>query len=406
MPGCPRLFEPITIGALTLKNRIVMVPMTTLFDLEGPGRYEAFLAERAAGGAAMIVIGLQALYPGRAGRTGLSPAGVRPGAGPVAVNDDAWMERLRSVVDVVHAGGAKVCAQLAVNGPWAPDGPGTPAEAISPSDLLLDERVCRPDARAISFVTGGRPASADELRRMPEALGRAARRAVAAGFDAIQVAGHGGNLVSQFLSPLTNRRADAWGGSLANRARLLLDILAAVRAEAGSVPVLCRINGDDLLAGGMGLGDYRRLVPMLEAAGAAAFDVKPGWNESPQPMHDASVPPGAFAYVSEALKQVARVPVSANTRITEPGLAEAILQRGDADYVSLGGALLADPEWPLKAAAGRGADIRPCTACLECWNDLAIRRVPIGCPENPRLGRESDARAPSAFTREMFTPGD
>jgi 2,4-dienoyl-CoA reductase (NADPH2) len=401
MPDCPRLFEPFAIGAVTLKNRIVMAPMTTLFDVEGPGRYEAFLAARAEGGAAMIVIGLQALYPGRVGRTGLASIAAPPGAGPVAVNDDAWMGRLRSIADAVHAGGAMVCAQFAVNGPWAPDGPGTPAEAISPSDTLLDERICRPDARAVSFVTGGRPASADELRRIPPALGRAARRAIDAGFDALQVAAHGGNLISQFLSPLTNRRADAWGGTLANRARLLLEVLAAVRAEAGRVPVLCRINGDDLLSGGMGLGDYCRLVPMLEAAGVAAIDVKPGWNESPQPMHDASVPPGAFAYVSRALKQAARVPVSANTRITEPGLADSILEHGDADYVSLGSALLADPEWPVKAAAGRVAHIRACTACLACWNDLAIRRVPIGCPENPRVGRESDARVPSAFT-----PGD
>jgi len=393
MPAGPRLFEPIAIGALTLKNRIVMAPMTTLFDVEGPGRYEAFLAERAAGGAAMIVIGLQALYPGQAGRTGLTRAAAPPGTGPIAVNDDAWIGRLRSIAAVVHEGGAKACAQLAVNAPWAPDGPGTPASAISPSDTLLDPSICRPDARAVSFVTGGRAASTDDLRGLPGALARAARRALEAGFDAIQVPAHCGNLISQFLSPLTNRRTDAWGGPLDGRARLLIDCLAAVRAAAGdAVPVLCRINGDDLMAGGMGPAEYCRLVPMLEAAGVAAIDVTAGWNESPQPLHDASVPPGAFAHVSRAIRQVARVPVSANTRITEPALAEAIIERGDADYVALAGALLADPEWPRKAEAGRAADVHLCTACMECWNDLAIRRVPITCPVNPRLGREAGTR--------------
>jgi 2,4-dienoyl-CoA reductase (NADPH2) len=394
MPAGPRLFEPIAIGALTLKNRIVMAPMTTLFDVEGPGRYEAFLAERATGGAAMIVIGLQALYPGRAGRTGLTRADAPPGTGPIAINDDAWIARLRSIVAVVHEGGARACAQLAVNAPWAPDGPGTPATAISPSDTLLDPSICRPDARAVSFVTGGRPASADDLRRIPGALARAARRALKAGFDAIQVPAHCGNLISQFLSPLTNRRTDAWGGPLDRRARLLLDCVAAVRAAAGAgVPVLCRINGDDLMEGGMVRAEYCRLVPMLEEAGVAAIDVTPGWNESPQPLHDASVPPGAFASVSAALRAVARVPVSANTRITDPALAEAIIARGDADYVSLGGALLADPEWPRKAESGRVDDIQLCTACMECWNDLAIRRVPIGCPVNPRLGRKDGTQA-------------
>jgi 2,4-dienoyl-CoA reductase (NADPH2) len=391
MPACPRLFEPLAIGPLTLKNRIVMAPMTTLLDVEGPGRYEAFLAERAEGGAAMIVVSLQALWPGRGGRTGTARIDAPPGTGPLAINDDAWIGRLRPIVDAIHGGGAKACAQLGVNGPWAPDGPGTRADAISPSDTLLDPRICRPDARAVSFVTGGRPASTDDMRRIPQEISRAARRALEAGFDAIQLQAHCGSLISQFLSPLTNRRADAYGGPIARRARLLLECLAAIRAEVGGgVAVLCRINGDDLMPGGMGPADYLPLVSMLEEAGVHAIDVKPGWYESLQPLHDASVPRGAFACVSAALRQVARVPISANTRITDPELAESIIARGDADYVSLGGALIADPEWPRKARAGQSADIRPCTACMECWNDLAIRRIPIGCPVNPHVGRESE----------------
>jgi 2,4-dienoyl-CoA reductase-like NADH-dependent reductase (Old Yellow Enzyme family) len=391
MPTCPRLFEPLHIGPLTLKNRIVMAPMTTLFDAEGPRRYEAFLEARAAGGVAMVVVGLQALWPGRAGRTGPSRAGGPPGPGPLAINDNAWVPRLQAIVASIHGGGAHACAQLGVNSPWAPGGPGTPAGPISPSNTLLDEGTCGPDARAFSFVTGGRALSGEELRRIPDEVGRGARRALEAGFDAIQLQAHCGGLISQFLSPLTNRRTDAYGGRLANRARLLVECLTAIRGTAsGRVPVLCRINGDDLMPGGMDPAEYRHLVPMLEAAGVDAIDVKPGWYESPRPVHDARVLPGAFAYVSAAIRQVARVPVSANTRITEPALAESIVARGDADYVSLGGALLADPEWSRKAETGRSADIRSCTACMECWHDLAIRRRPILCPENPRLGRESD----------------
>jgi len=398
MPECPRLFESIAIGPITLSSRIVMAPMTTLLDVKGPGHYEAFLEARAAGGAAMIVVSLQALWPGRAGRTGSVSPGATPGTGPLAINHDACLDRLRHVVGAIHRGGAKACAQLGVNGPWAPGGPGTPAEPISPSNRTLDPAICGPNAAAFSFITGGRPLRPAEFPRLVDDVGRAASRALEAGFDAVQIQAHCGGLLSQFLSPLTNHRDDAFGGTLANRARLLTDCLSAVRARTGNrAAVICRINGDDLIRGGMEPADYGELVPLLQEAGADAIDVKPGWYESPRPLHDARVPPGAFTYVSAALKRVARVPVSANTRITDPALAEAILARGDADYVSLGGALLADPDWPRKARHGRADAIVRCTACIECWNDLAVRRQAVGCPENPRAGHEREQDPPPAL---------
>jgi 2,4-dienoyl-CoA reductase (NADPH2) len=127
---------------------------------------------------------------------------------------------------------------------------------------------------------------------------------------------------------------------------------------------------------------------MLESAGVDAIDVKPGWYESRQPVNQMCVPRGAFAYASAALKHVAHVPVSVNTRITDPEMAEALIARGGADYVTLGAPLLADPEWPRKAAAEQDEDIRRCTACGDCWSDLAGRHVPIRCSINARTGQE------------------
>ena len=256
-----------------------------------------------------------------------------------------------------------------------------------------------PDSADLSSVTGGRPATAEELWQIQREIGVAAGRAVAAGFDAVQLQALCGNLLSQFLSPLTNHRTDEYGGSLRNRARMLVECLASIRRVVDdNVPVLCRVNGDDLMDGGMGPADYQELVPMLEKAGVDAIDVKPGWFESRHPVNQMSVPRGAFAYVSAALKRVARVPVSANTRITDPELAEALLERGDADYIALGTPLVADPEWPRKAAEGRFDDIRPCTACCECWSDLAGSHVPIACSVNAHAGREHEIALTRATT--------
>jgi 2,4-dienoyl-CoA reductase (NADPH2) len=135
--------------------------------------------------------------------------------------------------------------------------------------------------------------------------------------------------------------------------------------------------------------DYVPLVPMIEDAGVQAIDVMPGWYETRRPVNQMCVPRGAFVYASEALKTVARVPVSANIRITDPVLAEHILEQGRADLIAICTPLMADPEWPLKAQEGRLDDIRLCTGCCNCWSDLAGSRRPIGCSVNARAGMET-----------------
>jgi len=218
----------------------------------------------------------------------------------------------------------------------------------------------------------------------------AAVRAVKAGFDAIELQALGGNLLSRFLSPLTNKRTDAYGGSLENRARILVETVSAIKKEVGEdFPLICRINGDDLLEGGMVPEDYQSLVPRLEEAGVHALNLMPGWYETRRPVNQMNVPPGAFVYAAAALKKVAHIPVAANIRIKDPQMAEQILATGKADLVAMCSALMADPYLPQKAREGRMEDIRPCVACCNCWSDLAGRRIPIGCSVNARMGMES-----------------
>jgi len=390
MPMPTRLFEPITIGRLTLKNRIVMPPITTLYDYEGGPRFNAFFAERARGGVGMITINLQALYPGRAGKSGWMPDDSVLERGPLTINHDLYIPRLRQLTDALHEHDCNACVQLAVYGFWARGGYGAPAEELSPSGVKLDGPQYRPGLERLSFIREGRPAKVEELHAIQRDVAAAAVRAVKAGFDAVQLQALGGNFISRFLSPLTNKRTDGYGGPLANRARMLMETLGAIKAAVGDrVPLLCRINGDDLLEGGMRPDDYLPLVPMLEHAGVDAIDVMPGWYETRRPVNQMCVPRGAFVYASEAIKKVARVPVSANIRITDPVLAERILEQGRADLIAICTPLMADPEWPLKAREGRLEDIRLCTGCCNCWSDLAGSRRPIGCSVNARAGMET-----------------
>jgi len=407
MPTPTKLFEPITIGPMTLKNRIVMPPITTLYDYDGGRRFDAFFEERARGGAGMITINLQALYPGRAGRSGWVPDESVLERGALTINHDLYVPRLRRLTQALHAHGCRACVQLAVYGFWASGGYGAPAEELSPSGVRLEGPQYRPGLERLSFIREGRPATAGELREIQRDVAAAAARGVEAGFDAVQLQALGGNFISRFLSPLTNTRTDEYGGPLEHRARMLVETLRAIKAAIGDrAALLCRINGDDLLDGGMRPDDYLPLVPMLEDAGVQAIDVMPGWYETRRPVNQMCVPRGAFVYASEALKTVARVPISANIRITDPLLAERILAQGKADLIAVCTPLMADPEWPMKAREGRLDDIRLCTGCCNCWSDLAGSRRPIGCSVNARAGMESAyTLTPAAVRKRVWIIG-
>jgi 2,4-dienoyl-CoA reductase (NADPH2) len=403
-----KLFEPLQISTLTLPNRILMPALTTFYDFEGGNRFTDFYVERVRGGVGLIILGaFQSLYPGRAGKSGWIPDESVKEKGPAKLNHDFYIDRLSKWTDAIHESGGLVAAQVATYGYWAKEGFGTPAEEISPSGVRLEGDAFRPGLENLTFIRGGRPLTVDEIHTICDQVGEAALRAKKAGFDAIELQALGGNLLSRFLSPVTNRRSDAYGGSLENRARMLLEAIANIKEKLGhTFPLLCRINGEDFIPGGMNLDDYKELAPMLEKAGVHGLDLMPGWYETRRPMNQMCVPRGAFIYLAEGLKQVVRIPVAANIRINDPVVAEQALAQGKADLIAMCSPLIADPELPRKAREGRLEDIRMCTGCCTCWSDLAEKFQPIGCSVNAQVGKEAQlVIAPAKERRKIWIIG-
>ena len=395
-----KLFEPIQIGSITLSNRIIMPALTTfydMFDVEGGTRFIDFYLERIRGGVSLVIIGaLQALYPGRGGESGKIPDESVKIKGLVKINHDFYIPRLQKWTRAIREHGGKSAAQLAVYGYWAKGGYGTPAEEVSPSGIRLEGEMYRPDLDSLTFIRGGRPLTIEEIHQITDEIGDAALRAKKAGFDAIELQACGGNLLSRFLSPLTNKRQDEYGGPLKNRARFLLEVIADIKRKVGEdFPLICRINGDDLMPGGMGIKDYQELAPWLETAGIHCINILPFWYESRQPVNQMCVPRGAFVYVSEGIKKVVNIPVTANVRINDPVLAEQILMDKKADLIALCGPLIADPEFPNKTKEGNIKDIRKCVACCACWSEIAEHHQPLICSVNAQAGKESQYKIAS-----------
>jgi len=371
------LFEPINIGGLTLKNRIVFPAVTTLFDthydFKGQNRSRDFYAEIARGGAGLVTIGaLQATYPGRRENR-------------VAINQDKYLPVLKEWVAAVRQNGARAAAQLSVWNYWAPGGVGTAAENVSPSGIVTVPENGYPqgfDLEKMGVVT--RPLTVAEIIRMEHEIAESAARAVRAGFDAIEIPAVSGNLFSRFVTPHTNRRDDEYGGSLENRLRFLLETLAQVKQAAGR-PVIVRIPGLDMMPWGITLEDSLEIAPRLERAGASAISVMPGWYETRQPRHQLYTDRGAFVYLAAAIKKTVNIPVLTNMRINTPELANAVIAEGRADMVALGRPLIADPEFPNKCRQGRTTEIRHCVACCVCYEEIGLDK-PCRCSVNPKFG--------------------
>jgi 2,4-dienoyl-CoA reductase (NADPH2) len=385
-----RLFQPIRIGALELRNRIVMSPMTTDYateeQLPSP-RLLAYLEERARGGAALLV--LEACTIDRRQREVVHT---------MHFADDSVVEPHRELVRRVHAHGARVVPQLVHPGP----------DSMSP---LLDGTPSLGPSVVPSYLTGlpCRELAKDEIPGIVEAYAAAARRIHAAGYDGLELhAAHGYMLLGSFLSPLRNRRRDEYTGrSDEGRLRLVLEVVRAIKAAAGAeFPLVLRISGYERAPGGRPLGDTPRIAPRLAAAGVDAFHVSGGSIDRyvSQIVTGSHWPDAHNAPAAAALRRVVDVPVMVAGRIHDPELAERILRRGDADLVVMGRPLLADPELPNKARSGRLREIRRCISCQHCIDSM--ERMDMSCAVNGRSGREAErslARAPA--TRRVLVIG-
>ncbi|HNW28776.1 MAG TPA: NAD(P)/FAD-dependent oxidoreductase [Spirochaetota bacterium] len=370
------LFSPVTIGTMKIKNRIAMAPMATDFA-EGDGTVSQRLIDyyeaRARGGAGLIILEVCTI-------DGMSPYIPRT----VGIWDDSFIPGLKRLTDAVHARGARIIPQIAHPGP----------ESLAP--LFNGTVAVGPSAGIVNNLTRMkcRELSVPEIENIIDRFGEAARRAREAGFDGLEFhAAHSYMLAGSFLSALRNRRTDAYGGDLYGRMRFPLDVIRAMREKAGrDFPVTLRLSAEEQVVGGREIRETEYIASLFAEAGVDAFHVSSGvypdlsWRVIPP----TGTPFGLNVKSAAEIRKAVSVPVMVVGRIVDPGMAEDIVRRGDADMVVLGRSLLADPAWPAKAEAGDWDDIAPCIGCgLGC-----VRNRESGgdmtCIVNPAVGREAE----------------
>ncbi|MFC2022025.1 FAD-dependent oxidoreductase [Chloroflexota bacterium] len=372
MPKVPKLADPIMIGGLELKNRVVMAPMKDrLATDEGfvTPRLIDYYVERAKGEVALLITGITHVHPSAKQFSDL------------AIYDDKFIPGLRELVTAVHQNGAKIAPQLYHPGrrtrPLASDGPILAPSAIPESPVWETPREI----------------TKEEIKEVITSFAEATARAAEAGFDAIELHGAHHYLLLQFFSPLANQRQDEYGGSLENRMRFGLELVAAVRAKVGpSFPMLYRLGAWEEKEGGVTIDQAKVFAQRLEAAGINCLNISVG-SIGIIPVPPMSMPRGTFVPLAHEIKKVVKVPVIGVGRINNPFLAESIIREGKADLVCLGRPLLSDPHFMRKYLDGHPEDIRTCLACGTCTG-LRLRletptyRFPLKCIYNPELCNE------------------
>jgi 2,4-dienoyl-CoA reductase-like NADH-dependent reductase (Old Yellow Enzyme family)/thioredoxin reductase len=239
----------------------------------------------------------------------------------------------------------------------------------------------------------------EEIREIVESFGDAALRAKQSGFDMIEILGCHGYLVTNFLSPRTNRRTDCYGGDLENRMRFLIEVIDNIFMKVGKdYPLSVRLNGTDYEKNSISIEETKKVALALEGIGVSTIHVSGGGHNT---IHKLAAPMyGSLAtnvWAAEELKKVVRIPIIASGSITTPQLAETILDQGKADFISLGRPLLADPYFPVKAQEGRLEDICPCIRCLDGCNVRGFAIGSLNCTVNATIGREDELRITPAL---------
>jgi 2,4-dienoyl-CoA reductase-like NADH-dependent reductase (Old Yellow Enzyme family)/thioredoxin reductase len=372
------LFRPIRIGAMEVKNRLVMAPMgTNLGNQQGeptPSMIR-YYAARSRGGVGLILtddttITSSALYH----KNGLR------------LHEDRLIPSWKKLTQEVHSYGAKIAPQLvhpSFNAPSAFS--GLQPVAASPIPSRRYREVPRE-------LTG------EEIEKIIEQFAEAAGRAQEAGCDAVQLhCAHMHHLLGSFLSPLYNKRTDAYGGSLEGRLRLPLEVIRRIRSRVGAgFPILIRISGDEFLPGGQTIEESKYIAPLLVEAGVDAIQVSAGTgNNFWVAIPPTGTPEAPNAVLAEQIKREVDVPVICVGRIHHPWVAENLLKNRKADMVAMGRALVADPELPNKAARGAWDEIAPCVGDSMCLVFVQMEQK-ISCLINPAAGREEKMPLPPA----------
>lgn len=381
-PAYPHLFTPLDLGFTRLRNRILMGSMHT--GLEDRARdfpkLAAYFGERAAGGAALLVTG--GFAPNVVGW--LAPFGSKL----------SWpweVGRHRQVTAAVHSHGANICMQLLHAGRYAYH----PLQ-VAPSKLKAPINPFTP-----------RALSARGVERHIADYARAARYAREAGYDGVEVMGSEGYLINEFIAPRTNQRNDAWGGDASRRMRFAVEIVRRIREACGpDFIIIYRLSLLDLVEDGSNWEEVLLQAKAIEAAGATLINSGIGWHEARVPTIATSVPRAAFTAVTAKLRPHVGVPLIAVNRINMPDVAERVLAAGHADMVSLARPLLADPQWPAKARAGKPETINTCIACNQACLDHIFVNKRATCLVNPRAAYETElVYRPTAAPKRIAVVG-
>lgn len=362
----PHLLSPLDLGFTTLPNRVIMGSMHTGLEEHERGfeRLAAFYAERARGGAGLIVTG--GIAPNDAGR---------PFEGGARLTTEEEAAEHRVITDAVHAEGGKIAMQILHFGRYAYH-----KDLVAPSALQAPISPFVPNALTDA-----------EVERTIEDFVRAARLAKLAGYDGVEIMGSEGYLVNEFIAAATNKRTDRWGGAYENRVRFPLEIVRRTRAAVGEEFILVyRLSMLDLIPGGSTLDEVIHLAKEVEAAGATIINTGIGWHEARIPTIATSVPRGAYTWVTKRLMGAVSVPLVTSNRINTPEIAEELLADGRADLVSLARPFLADADFVAKAAAGRSETINTCIGCNQACLDHTFSGKITSCLVNPRACHETE----------------
>ncbi len=392
-----KLFEPGRIGTLRLKNRVAMAPMAIGGLVEPDGRFSeqaiTYYRERARGGAGLIITGLTTV------ESQIEKNLLNGWAAFPRLDSGAYVPRLSKLADAVHDYGAKLSIQLTAG-----------FGRVAPHFLM---RQGRPPAPSVvpcfhNPRESTREMTVDEIERLVKAFATAARVVQSAGADAVELHGHEGYLLDQFKTALWNKRTDRYGGDLAGRLRFPQEVIAAIKKATGpDFPVIYRVGLTHYLEGGRELEEGIAVVKRLESFGVDALHVDAGcyetWHWAHPPLYQ---DPGCLTDMAAAAKQAVKIPVIAVGRLAYPQLAEALLIEGKADFIALGRALLADPEWPEKVRLDRVQDIRPCIGDHDGCLGRSFKGKPLSCSVNPAVGLENEmALSPAAKPLRVLVVG-
>lgn len=384
------LFEPITIRKTDIPNRAVLPPMgTSLSNSDGTvsDALLSYIKRQASSGAGLLISEITAVHP-----TGtVSPR-------QISAWDDQFIPGLKRLADTMHLFGGKAAMQL--------------HHAGRESFYLLRKGQALGPSALPSLIYGKPPKemTLEEIQMIVDAFGSAAARAQTAGFDAIEIHAAHGYLLTQFLSAIANQRQDQYGGSLANRARFLVEVISSVRKRVGAdYPVLLRVSAEEYINNGYTIDDMVTILPEFVAAGADVIHASVGTHGSPAgvmvaPTHFES---GFNLWRAEKIKQAVDVKVIAVGRFSDPRRADEAIASGKADMVAFGRQQLCDPDYLKKAREGRYRDIRVCIACNQgCIEREMFEAKSIRCAINPETGQELVyPKAPTSTPRNVWIVG-